>query len=89
MQSLNIFEVREGFLFEFASLSGVSKFKIYFTRPGPPISGPHQFLITRVGDRIHVAHHQPCHRMVTMLTVESAQTSVAAAAHAGAARIWR
>jgi hypothetical protein len=43
MQSLNIFGVGERFLFEFSSLSGVSKFENYLTRPGPHVSGLFSF----------------------------------------------
>jgi hypothetical protein len=43
MKSLNIFGVGERFLFEFSSLSGVSKFENYLTRPGPHVSGLFSF----------------------------------------------
>jgi hypothetical protein len=40
MKSLNIFRVREGFLFEFANLSGVRKFENLFYRAGPTSQWP-------------------------------------------------
>jgi hypothetical protein len=43
MQSLKIFAAWEGFLFEFASLSGVWKFENYLTGPGPHVSDPFPF----------------------------------------------
>jgi hypothetical protein len=50
--------------------------EIYFTGPGPPVSGPRRFPSTRAVDRAHVAHHQPTHLAVTALMVESTQAPV-------------
>jgi hypothetical protein len=59
MQSLNIFEAREGFLFEFASLSGVWKFGNLFYGLGPPVSGPRRFPTACSGDRVHALATDP------------------------------
>jgi hypothetical protein len=49
MQSFNIFSGREGFLFEFVSLSGVWKFKNIFNRAGPTCQQPVSVLTARDG----------------------------------------
>jgi hypothetical protein len=50
--------------------------KIYFTRPGPPVRGQHQFLTVRASDRSHAARHWPSYRVVTARSAESAQAPV-------------
>jgi hypothetical protein len=44
MQNFNIFKAREGYLFQFANLSGVWNFGgIFFTGPGTHVSSPFLF----------------------------------------------
>jgi hypothetical protein len=78
MQNFNIFGGREGFNFEFASLSWIGNLKKNIFPGQAHQSVAQGVLTTRASHRARAAHHWPSHRMVTTFTVESVLVPVTA-----------